>query len=861
MNSIRPAVRVLHFGVLVLSFVLSSCNSGGGGASSNTVFALNGGAAAGSVNAVKGVASKTYTFNAVADTAYTVSTESSSGNVILQVYNGNPASGGTMIAYSWNGLTTTPYNVVSFIAATNSTIYVTVSDANLTADPNSTGSSYTIQAYSGELSLGSARTAAIYNGYIFYSFEAQAGTAYQVKLAPQTGDANIGSVNAKNTASVGNSLLTGTALDTVTFLAPATQRYYVQATATSTNTTYNIKIDTVTTDPDLSVNIDSAVSNGSTVTVNYTVYNKGLSAAASFNVTGWSDSASVPTVGATGQASATHSGLASGASVSGSFTIANAAASGNAYVIVDTNNLITESVENNNVSAGKAWQKPLLAPQSLTFESGALPAGLTMSGNAAWAIDSTTGGSGSSHSLKSGAITDSQSSCVSMSVANGQSISFDYAVSSEAGYDMLKFYVDGVQSGYFSQSGTVTWTANPSVGVTADNHEYKWCYSKDFSTSAGSDAAWIDNITVIQAPAPTVDLRVAISNAYSNGSSVTINYTVSNSGNTSSGPFNVDLWSSSAGAPALGATGQSTVAVGSLSAGGSTSGTVTVPNVSSSGTAYAIVDTSNVVTESNEGNNISSAFAWSVSIDLSVAINSVISDGNNVTVNYTVSNLAANPAPAFNVDVWSNSASVPTGATAGEGVSSFTGLAAGATTTGAVTVANSATTGNAYAYVDRTNQVAEGNETNNVSAGVAWQTPPSAPLSYNFDNSLIPANMKMSGNAAWVTNTSGKGANMVYSLKAGTIQDSQSSCVAVSAINSSSISFSYSVSSEASYDNLVFYIDGVQNNAWSGSVAWTSTGSISAGTRGLHEFKWCYIKDGSILAGSDTAWIDSIVIN
>jgi len=778
---------------------------------------------------------------------------SSAGDVILEVFNGSP-TGGALLGYSWNGLSTTPYNTVSFISSFTGPVTIVVATTSLT------GASYTLQAFDGNLSVGTARTASTYNNSINYSFDAVSGTAYQVRLTPQTGNVDIGSVNAKLTTSVGSSTLSGTSMDTVTFLAPATQRYYVKVSPASVGTTFNIQVVTTSTNPDLAVVVDSAVSDGTNVTVNYTVHNQGIDAAGAFGVTGWSDSASAPTVGSTGQTSSpSYASLAGGASVSGTFIIPNSTASGTAYAIVDTANAVVETNENNNVSAGKAWQKPLIAPQSFDFENSVTPASMTMSGNAVWAVDATTGG-GSTHSLKAGTITNSQSSCVAMSVANGVSISFDYAVSSEQYYDYLKFYIDGALNYNVYASGTVPWTNSGAISVSSGTHEYRWCYTKDSSGSAGTDTAWIDNIVVTAAPPPTVDLQVAVNSAVSNGSSVTVNYTVSNAGNSASGPFNVDILSNNASVPPLGTIGQSTVPTASLAAGASVSGSVTIANATTAGTAYAIVDTTNTVTETNENNNVSAGKPWTVSIDLQVVINSAVSDRNNVTVNYTVSNPAANPAGPFNVDIWSDSVTVPVVGNTGQSIVTFPSLSAGATASGSVSIPNAGASGTAYAIVDTTNQVAEGIETNNVSPGVAWIEPPLAPQTYNFNTSLVPAEMVMSGNAAWSANTSGKGTNTIYTLKAGTITDSQSTCVAVSTAGSSSIHFDYSVSSELNYDLLYFYIDGVQTNFWSGTVAWT-TSTTTTVPMGVHEYKWCYIKDGSAASGSDTAWIDNIVIN
>ncbi|MDH4190577.1 MAG: hypothetical protein OEW21_10260, partial [Betaproteobacteria bacterium] len=453
---------------------------------------------------------------------------------------------------------------------------------------------------------------------------------------------------------------------------------------------------------------------------------------------------------------------------------------------------------------------------------------------------------------------NNQTSCVTLYVSNAASISFDYAVSSEAYYDFLRFYIDGVQWGA-GWSGTVAWTSTGAIPVTSGVHEYKWCYAKDVSTAVGSDTAWIDNIVVAAAPPPTVDLRATVNSAVSNGTSVTVNYTVSNAGNSASGPFNVDLWSDNAGAPALGAAGQSSVPTASLAAGASVTGSVVLANATAGGTAYAVA--SQVTNESNPADNVSAGRPWTASIDLQVVINSAVSDRNSVVVTYTASNPAANAAGAFNVDIWSNSASVPTLAMVGQSTATIAaGLAPGASVTGSVTIPDTGASGTAYAIVDTTNAIAEGIETNNVSSGIAWIAPPLAPMTYNFDNSVVPSEMAMSGNAAWAANTSGKGGNTVFSLKAGTILDSQTSCVAVSVAGSSSVRFDYSVSSEGLYDFLRFYIDGVQQASWSGTVAWV-TSSTTTVAIGLHEYKWCYAKDGSVSSGSDTAWIDNVVIN
>ena len=77
-------------------------------------------------------------------------------------------------------------------------------------------------------------------------------------------------------------------------------------------------------------------------------------------------------------------------------------------------------------------------------------------------------------------------------------------------------------------------------------------------------------------------------------------------------------------------------------------------------------------------------------------------------------------------------------------------------------------------------------------------------------------------------------------------------------IHDGSVSFFKMVSSEAQYDQLIFYVDGDKAGNWSGEVAWSEEFfNIPAG---LHELKWVYKKDYSADNGHDGAWIDNLLI-
>ena len=81
-----------------------------------------------------------------------------------------------------------------------------------------------------------------------------------------------------------------------------------------------------------------------------------------------------------------------------------------------------------------------------------------------------------------------------------------------------------------------------------------------------------------------------------------------------------------------------------------------------------------------------------------------------------------------------------------------------------------------------------------------------------------------------------------YCAKSGVITHNQTSemLVELNVTSADNISFYRKVSSEGSYDYLQFWIDGTQQEQWSGEVAW---GQVSYPvTAGLHTFKWVLFK-------------------
>ncbi len=118
---------------------------------------------------------------------------------------------------------------------------------------------------------------------------------------------------------------------------------------------------------------------------------------------------------------------------------------------------------------------------------------------------------------------------------------------------------------------------------------------------------------------------------------------------------------------------------------------------------------------------------------------------------------------------------------------------------------------------------------------------------------------RTSGDGTW-TVTSNEAQSGTYAAEAPeSLGNSQSAVLKVSGYTFAGIiQFAYKVSSESGYDYLRFYIDGVQQDAWSGEVPWTASGDYPV-TAGQHTFRWEYSKDGSVSSGQDRAWIDNLV--
>jgi len=126
-------------------------------------------------------------------------------------------------------------------------------------------------------------------------------------------------------------------------------------------------------------------------------------------------------------------------------------------------------------------------------------------------------------------------------------------------------------------------------------------------------------------------------------------------------------------------------------------------------------------------------------------------------------------------------------------------------------------------------------------------------LSEAMDTSLI---FKTGGDGGWFSQTN----TALFdgdAAQSGYIGDGQRSWMQTTIPGPGTLSFYWKVSSEANYDFLEFYIDGVLQDRISGSVYWHQMIYTISGS-GPHTLVWQYQKDGEVSNGSDIGRVDLV---
>ena len=127
--------------------------------------------------------------------------------------------------------------------------------------------------------------------------------------------------------------------------------------------------------------------------------------------------------------------------------------------------------------------------------NGVMPTGWATPGyaNAGFIVANDAAKQGA-YSLKNSFIDHGQTAAVqvTINVQTAGIVRFDYQVSTECGWDFLRFLIDGVLQGQWS---CISGWANVTFPISAGTHTLTWEYFKDaICCVGGSDTVWIDNV-------------------------------------------------------------------------------------------------------------------------------------------------------------------------------------------------------------------------------------------------------------------------------------------------------------------------------------------------------------------------------
>jgi len=145
------------------------------------------------------------------------------------------------------------------------------------------------------------------------------------------------------------------------------------------------------------------------------------------------------------------------------------------------------------------------------FEDNTIAPFMTNGSGGAWNITSGAGEYNTgTYGVGSGSGITNGDSILDLNVViptGGSAFSFNYRVNSEANYDFLRFYIDGVLQTGASWSGNVNWN-NYAGTLTAGAHTLSWRYEKDGSVNTGLDRAFIDDISITSTTTVQPILRI-----------------------------------------------------------------------------------------------------------------------------------------------------------------------------------------------------------------------------------------------------------------------------------------------------------------------------------------------------------------
>ncbi|MCH2155364.1 MAG: S8 family serine peptidase [Opitutales bacterium] len=584
-----------------------------------------------------------------------------------------------------------------------------------------------------------------------------------------------------------------------------------------------------------------------------------------------------------------------GSNTSGDFILSNVDESDSGTYLITVSNVDGSDSESFEVSVSSSSEA---LENALDVGESALVRAVTTEEAEPWSPTSSIVYSGSS-ALRSNDISNSESSSFTAVIEGPATVNFFWKVSSEEDYDFLKFSVDGVLVEEIS--GDVDWTAQ-SLTLESGTHTLLWTYSKDFSVSSGLDAGFVDALTVfdgsVSLPEFTFESPDLLPVA---GSNVAIVMEVSGSEPLSfQWLYNNEIFSGDVTNAVQNGVGTSTLSINGVSSSNAGAYVLRVINPAGaifSRTVRLSVQELEAPTIVNFPSEVTAQTGGTLSLQVSASGSDPKTyvwskDDTEVATTtipvYTVTDVNEAVEGAYRVTVSNEAGSVQSGIAQVAVVDvsllpsitkqpqSTTGFIGGSVSF-SVTVTGVGPITFQWFRDDLAIQGAENanlelNELSLSDAGVyyieatnVFGSTQSFPVNLSVqavDPQILNAGnvvgMELSNDTSnqWtVTSTTSFFGGSA--IQAGAIPDDSATSLMATVEGPGLIEFAWRVSSEASFDFFSFNINGVERSSISGDSGWQRYKAFIEQS-GAVTLEWEYSKDGFIVDGQDTAWVDQM---
>jgi len=431
-------------------------------------------------------------------------------------------------------------------------------------------------------------------------------------------------------------------------------------------------------------------------------------------------------------------------------------------------------------------------------------------------------------------------------------LSFWWKVSSEQGFDVFSYSIDGATQG--SISGETDWAYRTHT-LGSGSHMIRWSYSKDALDFAGLDAGWIDDFSVEPA-ASTMQVScdglstlsgstINFGSIQQTSPSVAKNFTIKNNGNI---PLEISSISLQANQGFL--LGQS---VSVIAPGGETNILVSM----SSDAIRSASATLSIVSNAAGNQNFTVQLAGSIVapypvMELRSSTQTVLNRGATLDFGSLERGGGANASRQLSIrnigyaDLYISQVEVAAGFEAT--VSSPLLVSKGAEISLPVRMLSTAA-GIKSGLLSMTSNDPAGLYSVNMSGTVF--------VGLGEAIGLAPGSAVSSGAVSW-TVVPGAGPTQGYAAKSGAIGDNQASGLSVVFARGGQLTFNWKVSTQQGFDRLECRVNGVAVSSISTKTAAWSNQSVRIPFGGA-TVEWVYLKDAISSSGEDAGYVADAV--